>query len=63
MEAVEHQLLVIGRTMPDVALLQTVPGVGLLTATALVALVSDIRRFRSRRHFACSNHSPDRIAR
>jgi transposase len=52
MEAVEHQLLAVGRTMPDVALLQTVPGVGLLTATALVALVSDIRRFRSGRHFA-----------
>jgi transposase len=52
MEAVEQQLLTIGRTMPDVVLLQTVPGVGLLTATALVALVSDIRRFRSGRHFA-----------
>jgi transposase len=49
---VEHQLLAIGRTMPDVVLLQTVPGIGLLTATALVALVSDIRRFRSGRHFA-----------
>lgn len=52
MKAVEQQLRTIGRTMPDVALLQTVPGVGLLTATALVALVSDIRRFRSGRHFA-----------
>ena len=52
MEAVDHQLRAIGRTMPDVALLQTVPGVGLLTATALVALVTDIRRFRSGRHFA-----------
>jgi transposase len=52
MEAVEHQLRAIGRTMPDVALLQTVPGVGLLTATALVALVTDVRRFRSGRHFA-----------
>jgi len=52
MEAVERQLMRIGRAMPDVALLQTVPGVGLLTATALVALVSDIRRFRPERHFA-----------
>ena len=52
MAAVDQQLLTIGRTMPDVALLQTVPGVGPLTATALVALVSDIRRFRSGRHFA-----------
>jgi transposase len=52
MKAVEHQLRTIGRTMPDVVLLQTVAGIGLLTATALVALVSDIRRFRSGRHFA-----------
>jgi transposase len=28
------------------------PGVGVLTATALVALVGDIQRFRSGRHFA-----------
>jgi transposase len=52
MKAVEHQLTTIGRTSSDVALLQTVPGVGVLTATALVALVTDIRRFRSGRHFA-----------
>jgi transposase len=30
----------------------TVPGVGWLTATALIALVADIRRFPSGRHFA-----------
>jgi transposase len=52
MKAVEHQRTTIGRAMPDEALLQTVPGVGVLTATALVALVSNIRRFRSGRHFA-----------
>ena len=52
MKAVEHQLRTINRTMSDVVLLQTVPGIGLLTATALVALVNDIRRFRSGRHFA-----------
>jgi len=52
MKAVEHQLLTIGSTMSAVALLQTVPGIGWLTATALVALVSDIRRCRSGRHFA-----------
>jgi transposase len=33
-------------------LLQTVPGVGLLTVTALVALVGAIRRFGSGRHWA-----------
>jgi transposase len=38
--------------MPDVTLLQTVPGVGVLTATALIALIADIGRFPSGRHFA-----------
>lgn len=32
--------------------LRTVPGIGLLTATALVGFVGDARRFRSGRHFA-----------
>jgi transposase len=32
--------------------LRTIPGVGLLTATALVAFVGDVRRFPSGRHFA-----------
>jgi transposase len=49
---VERQLAAFAREMSDVALLQTVPGVGLLTATALVALVGDSRRFCSGRHFA-----------
>jgi len=52
MEGVERQLTALARQLPDVKRLQTVPGVGLLTATALVALVGDIRRFRSGRHFA-----------
>jgi transposase len=52
MRAVEHQLTALARNMADVSLLQTVPGVGLITATALVALVGDIRRFPSCRHFA-----------
>jgi transposase len=30
----------------------TIPGIGLITATALVAFVGDIRRFPSARHFA-----------
>ena len=50
--AVERQLAALADDMPDVQLLQTVPGVGLITATALVALVPDIRRFPSGRHFA-----------
>jgi len=52
MRDVERQLTALARQLPDVTLLQTVPGVGVLTATALLALVGDIRRFRSGRHFA-----------
>ena len=32
--------------------LLTIPGIGLLTATALVAAVGDVQRFPSARHFA-----------
>jgi transposase len=49
---VERSLASGAQQNPDVALLQTVPGVGLLTATALVALVGDCRRFPSGRRFA-----------
>jgi transposase len=52
MHAVERQLGALAAEMADVTLLQTVPGVGVITATALVALVADIRRFPSGRHFA-----------
>jgi transposase len=52
MRDVERQLTALARQLPDVTLVQTVPGVGVLTATALVARVGDIRRFRSGRHFA-----------
>jgi transposase len=52
MRAVERQLAALASDIADVTLLQTVPGVGLITATALVALVTDIRRFPSGRHFA-----------
>jgi transposase len=52
MAAVECQLAALARQMPLVTLLQTVPGVGVITATALVAMVGDVRRFRSGRRFA-----------
>jgi transposase len=52
MRDVERQLAAVARQLPDVVLLQTVPGVGLLTATALIALIGDIRRFDSGRQFA-----------
>jgi transposase len=38
--------------MPDVERLMSVPGIGVLTATAFVACVGDVQRFRSGRHFA-----------
>src|SRR5262249_8876637 len=50
--AVERQLIVLARNRDDLTLLQTIPGIGVLTATALVALVGDIHRFRSSREFA-----------
>jgi len=49
---IEGQLRALSKQMPTVVLLLTIPGIGLLTATALVALVGDIQRFRSARHFA-----------
>lgn len=49
---VEQQLTALAATMPLVAQLRTIPGVGLLTASALVAFVGDARRFPSGRHFA-----------
>lgn len=49
---IERQLAAVAKELRDVALLQTVPGIGLITATAFVAMVGDIRRFPSGRHFA-----------
>lgn len=48
----ERQLAALAKQMPDVQRLLTIPGIGLITATALVAFVGDIRRFPSARHFA-----------
>ena len=49
---VERQLEALARQLPDYQRLRTIPGVGLLTATALLAFVGDVRRFRTGRHFA-----------
>jgi transposase len=49
---IDQQLATLARQAPDAALLQTVPGVGVITATALLAAVGDIRRFQTGRHFA-----------
>jgi transposase len=51
-EAVEKQLRALAAQIPIAQRLQSIPGVGLLTATALVALVGDVRRFPTGRHFA-----------
>jgi transposase len=48
----EHQLEALARETPVVPVLRSVPGIGLLTATALVAVVDDAARFPSGRHFA-----------
>jgi transposase len=50
--SVEEQLVALARETPVVAQLRSIPGVGLLTATALVAVVGDVQRFPSARHFA-----------
>lgn len=50
--AVEKQLQALSRQMPVVEALLTIPGIGLLTSTALVAFVGDIGRFATARHFA-----------
>jgi transposase len=49
---VERQLQALARTLPAVARLRTVPGIGLLSSTALVAVVGDPSRFPSGRRFA-----------
>jgi transposase len=49
---VELQLRRLARQLPGIQRLLTVPGIGLLTATALFGWVGDLRRFRSGRHFA-----------
>lgn len=51
---VEVQLEGVAKESPHVRRLRTVPGVGLLTATAIVAAVGDLKRFPSARHFASS---------
>ena len=49
---VERQLRSLGKQIAVVPRLQTIPGVGLLNATGLVAFVGYVRRFPSGRHFA-----------
>lgn len=49
---VEKQLRALAAQMPVVKRLRSIPGIGLLTATALVAFIGDVQRFASCRRFA-----------
>ena len=49
---VERQLKALSRQTAPIEPLQTIPGVGLLTSTALVGFVGDMQRFSSSRQFA-----------
>ena len=50
--AIERQIGEIAKQTPIAQLLMTIPGIGVLSATALVAMVGDAARFPSSRHFA-----------
>ena len=52
LRTVEQQLTALAAAIPAVATLRSIPGVGLLTATALVGFVGDAHRFPTARHFA-----------
>jgi transposase len=51
-EEIEQQLKALAQQIPAVSRLMSVPGIGLLTATALYAFVGEIGRFPSGRHLA-----------
>ena len=52
-EAIETELEGIAAEQPELQAILTIPGVGLLTATALFATVGDIHAFKSGRQLAC----------
>lgn len=49
---VERQLEALSKQVPEVQRLRTIPGIGLLTSTAIVGFVGELQRFRSARHFS-----------
>jgi len=49
--AADHELAVLEQTDPSVALLMTAPGIGAVTASALVATIDDVTRFGSAHQF------------
>lgn len=52
MRLIENQLRALSRQLPVVRRLCSIPGVGVITSTALFAFVGDVTRFPSARHFA-----------
>jgi transposase len=50
--AIERQLEHLAKGNPIYKRLRSIPGVGLLTATAFVAFIGDVHRFPTSRHFA-----------
>jgi len=51
-ERLRSELERLAHTIPEAGVLLSVPGIGVLTATALVAFVGDLNRFRSGRDLA-----------
>ena len=51
-DRIERKLKALSRQSVAIEQLQSIPGVGLLTATAVAGFVGDLRRFDSGRHFA-----------
>jgi transposase len=51
-KTVEKQLEALAAQTPVIERLRTIPGIGLLSSTALVGFVGDVARFPSGRHFA-----------
>lgn len=52
MQTAERELTQMLQEEPTIAALQQIPGIGLLTATAMYASVGDVHSFRSGRHMA-----------
>jgi transposase len=52
LDRLDQRLAALGKHHPQMLALQTIPGIGPLTATALVATATDLTSFRSGRQFA-----------
>jgi transposase len=57
-EEPEHQLEALARQLPALARLRSVPGIGLLSATALYAFVDDVSRFPQVDTWPASSSTP-----